>query len=231
MAFVKYKPSSPMPRVGFKLDPKQIFFDRKPVIDAIGAVAAKAMSASAREIKRSAKRSMKYVTAMPEQERLVKAGKRKRFRAVKVSKPGEPPKAIRPHPFVKKLLWHEFDLRTMTAVIGPKDLRSRATGAPRILEHGGMIPRRKNKRRTRRVMGGTGELRIGGRVTRSTKDGVTYGRLHTARQVARANTLNKDLYGPEFTGGKMQKARPFMGPALMREIPNMRKRFGGSVHN
>ena len=232
MAGLKYKPSSPMPRIGFKVNPNQIFFDRRPVIDAVGRATAKAMGESAREIRKKARRSMPYTTERAEQIKQMAGGKRKRFSAVKVSRPDQPPRAIRPHPFVKKFLWYKFDLRTRSAVIGPEwSAVAGATGAPRILEHGGITKREKNKRRKRRVMGGSGELRIGGPRTRTTRQGVTYGRLTTPRQVARANRLNEELYGPEYIGGKFQKARPFMGPALVKEVPNMARRWQATVHN
>ena len=228
MAFT-YK-TAPMPRMGFRVDPAHIFFDRQAVVDAVGRARAKAMSLSALAIKRSAKRSMKYVTAMSIQEGQMLSGKRKRFRKVTVSKPFEPPRAIRPHPWVRKFTWSAFDKTTQSAVVGPMGFTARGTGAPRILEHGGVTARKKNKRRTRRVMGGAGEIRIGGTPAKTTKQGVTYGKLHTQAQVTRANKLNEELYGPSFTGGTFQAPRPFMGPALLKEVPNMPKRWAGAVH-
>ena len=37
----------------------------------------------------------------------------------------------------------------------------------------------------------------------------------------RANRLNEELYGPEFIGGNQIEARPYMGPALQKEMPNL----------
>jgi len=67
--------------------------------------------------------------------------------------------------------------------------------------------RRRNKRRRTRRLGMGGEVRIGGPVsatthrTRGTRFGtvaITYARLRTVAQVARANRLNAELYGPEY---------------------------------
>ena len=232
MPGIKYKPtSSPMPKMGFRVDPSKIFFDRKPVIDAVGRATAKAMMISGMRIRKIARRSMRYTTEFPEQLRMRDAGKQKRWAKIHVSRPGKPPRAIRPHPFVRNFLYAKFDMRTKSGVIGPEwSATAGATGAPRALEHGGMTKREKNPRRKRRVLGGTGELRLDGRKVRSTKKGVTYGRLTTPRQVARSNRLNEELYGPEYIGGKYQKPRPFMGPALVIEIPKMPSRFAGSVY-
>ena len=232
---MKYKPTSPMPRIGFRVDPNRIFFDRQKVIDAVGKARAKAMSKSANTIKVIAKRSMRYATLFPQQLAQKAAGKRKRFGRIRpASPPGFPPRAIQPHPFVRKFLWAQFDRTTLSAVTGPIWLpRSKGGGtdAPRILEHGGRTKKKRNPRRKKRRLGGSGEIRLGGRVSRSTKQGVTYGRLTTPRMVARANTLNAELYGPEFTGGKFQRARPFMKPALKKEVPNMARRWQASVHD
>ncbi len=228
---MKFKPTSPMPRIGFRVDPNKLFFDRQKVIDAVGKARAKAMGKSANMIKVISRRSMRYVTLFPEQLAQQTAGKRSRFGRIRpASPPGFPPRAIRPHPHVRKFLWAQFDRTTLSSVIGPKGFLSRGTGAPRILEHGGRTKRKRNKRRTKRRLGGSGEIRLGGRVSRSTSQGVTYGRLSTPRMVARANTLNKELYGPEFTGGRFQRARPFMKPALKKEVPNMARRWQASVH-
>jgi len=228
---LKTRPSSPMPRIGFRVDPNRVFFDRQVVIDAVGKARAKAMGDSANMIKVIAKRSMRYVTPFPLQLAQKAAGTRKRFgRMAPASPPGFPPRAIKPHPFVKKFLRADFDRTTESAVIGPSIFSPVRTGAPRVLEHGGRTKREKNKRRKRRVLGGTGEVRLGGRTSRSTKSGVTYGRLTTPRMVARSNRLNKELYGPEYIGGTTQAPRPFMKPALKKEVPNMARRWHASVH-
>lgn len=225
------RPSFGGPRVGFRIDPNKIFFDRKAVVDAVGRARAIALRNSSLAIKRSAKRSMRTVTPLNIQIAQKQAGKRKRFtKILGASPPGRPPMAHLPHPFVKKFLFNAFDKTTLSAVAGPEPLRSgRGTFAQRTLEFGGRNTKKVNKRRTKRKLGGTGEIRLGGRVTRSTKQGVTYGRLTTPRMVARANRLNEDLYGPAFTGGTFQKPRPFMKPALLKEVPKMSKRWLGLV--
>lgn len=228
----RFKPSSPMPRIGFRVDPNRIFFDRQAVVDAVGRARAIAMGKSANRIKLIARRSMRYANkSFSQQLAEISAGKRKRFTKIKgPSPPGRPPRAIRPHPWVRKFTFASFDRRTQSAVIGPEwSARGGGTGAPRILEHGGRTRKKKNPRRIRRVLGGSGEIRLGGRVSRSTKQGVTYGKLTTTRMVARANVLNEELYGPETVGGGTQLPRPFMRPALIKEVPNMASRWAASV--
>ena len=68
-------------------------------------------------------------------------------------------------------------------------------------------------------------------VQQEDRDGklVTYARLQTTDQVDRANRLNEELYGPEFVGGNRIEARPYMGPALEKEMPNLPVLWANSV--
>ena len=119
-------------------------------------------------------------------------------------------------------------------VVGPTPLGS--TGVvPPVLEYGGPAPRRKNPRRRQRELGrrrrnphSTGPA---SRTTKKNRDGklVTYARLQTTAQVDRANRLNEELYGPEFIGGNRIEARPYMGPALQKEMPNLPALWANSV--
>ena len=101
-----------------------------------------------------------------------------------------------------------------------------------------MSARRTNKRRRKRVVGGAGEIRIGGRGARDKRGRflaatgkntkrvtdrhgqsvlVTYGKLFTAQQAARANRLNEELYGPS-TYVANYPPHPFMRPAFDTEL-------------
>ena len=52
----------------------------------------------------------------------------------------------------------------------------------------------------------------------------------SAAQADRANALNEELYGPEFLGPSPLAARPYMGPALTRELPKLPPLWANSVH-
>ncbi len=100
---------------------------------------------------------------------------------------------------------------------------------------------RRAERRARRTRaggseksGGGGEIRIDGprgKTTKRTTDGkwVTYTKLTTQAQADRANRLNEELYGPEYIGGKPIDARPYMGPALRAEMPNLPALWANSI--
>jgi hypothetical protein len=190
---------------------REMFFDRQAVVEAVGRANAKVLSKAGAYIQRRAKSSIR---------------KRKR-----VSKPGEPPSS---HVgTLRNLIYFSFDPPSRSVVVGPTPLG--AVGVvPPVLEYGGQAPRRKNPRRRQRELGGAGEIRTDGPVSRTTKknrDGklVTYARLQTTDQVDRANRLNEELYGPEFVGGNRIEARPYMGPALQKEMPNLPALWANSV--
>ncbi|HOI57052.1 MAG TPA: hypothetical protein PLP01_17505, partial [Phycisphaerae bacterium] len=136
-----------------------------------------------------------------------------------VSLPGHPPRAIRPHPWVRKNLFYAFEPVSMGVVIGPVGF-PRGSGAPETLEFGGRAKVRNKRRRKRRVVGG-GEIKIsGGRVI--------YTKLRTAAQAARANRLNEELYGPMYKVVFIE-ARPYMAPALAKVRPELPRLWASSV--
>ena len=169
------------------------------------------MSQAASHIRRAAQTSMKYVVP----------GSRLR------SLPGQPPRARRPHPWVRKFLWFFYDRRQKSAVIGPVRL-GRGTGAPHNLEFGGRIRGRNRRRRKRKLYDG-GEVRVI-RVTPNPVAGkdVDYARLTSQAMVDRANELNALLYGPARVNSLLAP-RPFMGPALKKEVPKLPRRWANSV--
>jgi hypothetical protein len=190
---------------------KAMFFDRPQVIAAVGRASAKALSKAGAYIQRRAKSSI-----------------RKRKRA---SRPGEPPSS---HVgTLRDRIYFSFDPPTRSVVVGPTPIGTVGV-VPPTLEFGGTVPQRKNPRRRVRVLGGAGEIRLDGPPSRTTKrnrDGkvVTYAKLLTMGQVQRANELNAELYGPEFIPETQIEARPYMGPALAQEMPNLPALWAGSV--
>jgi hypothetical protein len=95
----------------------------------------------------------------------------------------------------------------------------------------------RNRRRRFREVGQGGEVRVGGRPSRTTKPvqdrrgnvvWVTYARLRSAAQAARANRLNEELYGPA-SYMATYPPRPYMGPALAAVRPSLSHLWATSV--
>ena len=211
---------------------KNLFFDRTVVERAVDQATLDVLRHAGGSVAQIAQRSMRYVTERREQLRQIEDGKRKRITATAVSKPGQPPKAVQPHPWIRKNLFFGFDPGNRTVVVGPVRLPGVRFGdAPHTLEFGGQAVIR-NKRRTIRHVGSGGEVRIGSPFCRTThlatdQNGqtvmVTYARLETQAQADRANRLQEDLYGP-IAKIRHVDARPFMKPALeagAKDLPPM----------
>ena len=58
---------------------------------------------------------------------------------------------------------------------------------------------------------------------------MTYAKLSTTAQVERGNQLNEELYGPEFIAEGRIAPRPYMGPALAAEMPNLPALWANSM--
>lgn len=180
-----------------------LFFDRNLVVNAVGLTAAKALSRGGAFVRRKARSLVRY---------------RKR-----PSSPGKPPSAHGNWSALRELLFFNYDPATKSVVVGPAIFGSQGGRVPGVLERGGIVPGRMNPRRRKRVLGRSGEIRIGGRSCANTKPTktyrgqtveVTYAHLNTEAQVARANQLNEELYGPERLPGAAIAARPYMLPSL-----------------
>jgi len=178
---------------------KKMFFDRKAVLEAVGRANAKVLSKAGAFVRRTAKSSIR---------------KRKR-----VSRPGEPPSS---HVgTLRDLIYFGFDAASRSVVIGPTPFRGRAV-VPRLLELGGSSGPRKNRRRKTRKLGGAGEIRVDG--SRS-----VYAKLRSTAQVQRANQTNEEFFGPETLGPVHIEPRPYMGPALQKELPGLPALWANSV--
>ena len=226
-----------LPRLSFGLSAgcKKWFFDKPGVRRMVLATTRQALTRAGALVRTIARRSMKYATSLREQARLIDEGRRSRMTPVAPSAPGTPPRAVRPHPWIRAFLYYAYDPGRGSVVIGPMRLNSR-TNVPALHESGGTVMVRNRHRVVRRV-GGSGELRIGGRPCRTTKMtdrpgraavSVTYGRMRTAAQAARANRLNEELYGPMHRVATYPP-RPFMGPALQVASPSLPQLWATSV--
>ena len=227
-----------MATAGFNLtwNVRNWFFDRERVRGMLRITTRQALAKAGALVRTIARRSMRYVTGLREQERQIAAGERKRLSGEPApSAPGTPPHAVRPHPWLRQHLYYAYDPGRGSVVIGPVRLSSR-TNVPAVHEFGGTVMVRNKRRRVRKV-GSGGEIRVGGRACRTTKPvqdrhgntvQVTYARLRSAAQVARANKLNEALYGPaSYVAG--YPPRPYMGPALAAVEPGLARLWLTSV--
>jgi hypothetical protein len=196
----------------------KMFFDRRAVIDAVGRANATVLAKAGAFIRRSAKGTIRYAKG--------------------VSKPGNPPHAHESTKHgkdspLRELIFFAYDDATNSLVVGPTPFQGPAI-APRVLELGGTAPARKNPLRRIRKVGDGGEIRIDGPACRSTKKNrfgarVTYVHLRTQAQADRANQLQELLYGPLTIGPVSIAARPYMGPALRDNLPQLPRLFANSV--
>ncbi|HUW99884.1 MAG TPA: hypothetical protein VMY35_02815 [Phycisphaerae bacterium] len=214
-------------REGISIVPKEMFFDRRRVQRAMDDATNIALREAAQRIRRLAQTSMRYVTSTAQQRRLIREGKRKRLTPYTPSSPGQPPRAVRPRPWVRKFLYYSYNARIHNAVIGPAGFPA-GSDAPHTLEFGGRVKIR-NVRRTIRRLGDSGEIRVGwsgGSTTHAVSDArgitqmVSYALLRTQAQVSRANRLQEQLYGA-LERAVAVAPRPFMGPAMLAEAPRM----------
>ncbi len=205
------------------LDTKRLFFDRPAVTRAVDRAARKALTHAGGKVRLIAQRSMRYVTQPKKQ------GKKR-----KVSAPGQPPRAVRPHPWLRKHLYFAWDPQRKSVVVGPA-VFGRRTGTPRRLERGGRV-RIKNARRRLRRIGDGGEIDIGGSGPtvkpienfKGETVRVRFARLRTQAQANRANELNAWLYGPNEFDATIEP-RPYMGPALDKMLPQLPRELAGTV--
>jgi len=199
------------------------WFNSKTVTDKVDQAKIKALSRQGAAVRTTAKRSMRYRTSQKTQEEQKSAGTRKRIHKSKPSKPGTPPHAIKPHPFMRKLSDFSYDQATESVVVGPLPFRVAKGVVPPLHEFGGTKKIRNPRRRKRRI-GSGGEISVtGGKRKR-----VRYIKLRTAAQVARANRLNEQLYGSEYITGKYAP-RPFMRPALTKVMARYPEFWTNSV--
>ncbi len=144
-----------MPVLGLKFNQaRSKFFDRQPVINSVNRAERRVLSKFGAFVRRGAKSSIRQRKS--------------------VSKPGQPPSSH--SGLLRKTIFFVYEPARKSVVIGPIEL-NRGTQAPQLLEHGGSVVRRQNKRRIRMVY----------------------------------------------------RLRPFMGPALKRELPKLPAMWRDSV--
>lgn len=204
------------------------FFDRDVVIAAVDKATRDVLSKFGAFVRTTAKQSIKKAPFASKKER----GQDRIDFSRKTSTPGSPPYSQTGK--LKKGIFFSFDRQTKSVVVGPARFPSGAGTAPATLEYGGAAGRRRNMRRTVRHVGDGGEVEIGGwfcATTKINREGtqVTYIKLRTQAQADRANRLNEKLYGPMILGPAAIAARPYMHPALQKELPKLPAMWANSV--
>jgi len=199
------------------MKPGRFFFDSREVIDRVDRATRGVFSKFGAYVRTAARRSI-----------------RKRRKS---SAPGRPPSSHTG--LLKRFIFFSYDSGARSVVIGPERLSGRNRGeAPGILEYGGGLRGVKNTRRRLRHVGDSGEIAIGGPRSAATKSvvdwkgrrrRVTYARLATSLQAARANRLNEELYGPARFSAARVEERPYMGPAFQKELPGLPGMWQDSV--
>ncbi len=226
-----------VPFINFKT---AAFFDSDAVKNSLDKVTRRALVMAAVDVKRQAKKSMKARPPGEAAPRGMPPFKHKHSARGKRSGKDYG---------LERSIMYAYDMMSQSAVVGPStiyganiaDIGSRH-------EFGGSITRR-NPRRELRKLGGSGEIRIGfqrlrmrgdkpepkdriaTKLAKNTRLGpvnVTYGKLFTREQVARANLLNARLYGPAIIHGKYPK-RAFMRPSLEKIAPRLPEYFDKAV--
>jgi hypothetical protein len=230
----------PQAQLNLTFSVKRWFFDRDIVKGITDKTTREALAKAGATVRMIARRSMRYVISLAGQQRQVMAGQRKRLAGEPPSSwPGSPPNAIRPHPYIRQFLFYALDPGRLSVVIGPVRIGTRVN-VPALHEYGGTQVLKAPQRRLR-TLGSSGEIRIGGRVGMTTRaifnrhgwvNHVTYAKLRSSAQVARANRLNEELFGP--AGGATvyvasYAPRPFMGPALAEAAPSLPRFWATSV--
>ncbi|GHT30651.1 hypothetical protein FACS1894214_0900 [Planctomycetales bacterium] len=195
---------------------KQYTWNSKLVERAVSRVRAEAFRFAAVNIRRTAMRSMKKGT-----------------KSQNTSKPGEPPR--RHSSALQKSIYFALDETTMSAVIGPVKFKGQSQGA-KALESGGRITIRVPNykiiktvdQRKRRFDTKNGVVRVGSEKT------ALHGRHY--RPMSERSPAEQQHIKEYYEGGDASrkltgfttitvsmKKRPFMVPALQKEIKNMAK--------
>ena len=180
---------------------KECFFDRPKVVAAMDAATRAVLTQFGAYVRTDARHSMPY--------------------RLKRSAPGQPPSSHKGT--LRDNIFFAFDPAAHSVVIGPVPL-GKGT-APGVLEHGGWA--QVKSLRKRRVVGKSGEIRIGGRRSKTTRTiilpnntrvQVTFAKLETGAQADRANQLNEQIYGPDRVRMIWVEPRPYMEPAKQKEL-------------
>lgn len=179
---------------------------------------------------------------------LVVTAKRSMRVRKKPSPPGTPPSVHDTSGGIKNLIEWSFAPNGQGIIAGPK-IKPRSSMAQRTNEFGGAARVRNPRRWVRgrpvvRTIGSGGEIRIGGKFCPTTKPipaiklpggqelaakygtivgiPVTYARIRTAGEAARANAILEELYGP-LTYPAQYPPRPYMRPAFAKTTTNLPK--------
>ena len=190
------------------------FFDRKTVTSKVSAATRRVLSKFGAFVRQTAKQSIRRKNGP--------------------APPGQPPHSHTG--LLKRWILFGYDKTRESVVAGPAKLAKKGN-APEALEKGGAAVARKNPRRKDRKVGDGGVMllrKTEGASSKVVKDWsnrprwVTFGSLRTAKQVARAERLEAEIWGPKMIAGTIE-ARPYMGPAFEAELTKLPSNWRDSV--
>ncbi len=234
-----------MPRSSFELDLsiKQFFFDRSIVRASVDAASHSGLNRAGAYLRRTARSLIKRKGAARPAPKNKNGAAYQKWLAERMHRPrsqaGSAPFQHTGNPVVApKNILYGWD-GAASVVVGMVGFpRKRGAPLPHEIEFGssGLVW---NERRRIRSVGDGGELRIGGPKSRTTKLAlrtklgdvyVTYGLLRTEAQVARANQINRQLYGEAATYAHTAP-RPVMRLAFAAAAPHMETAFNARMIN
>jgi hypothetical protein len=193
---------------------KLLFFDTKEIRSKLSEATRKVMSKFGAFVRATARQSIKTKPTS--------------------SAPGQPPHSHTG--YLKKGILFGYDERQQSVVVGPVKLPKKGN-APEALEKGGEAVKRRNPRRKDHKIGDRGIMllrKTNSPASKQVKDWsnrprwVTFGPIRTARQVTHAEKLETVIWGPKMISGSL-RARPYMGPAFEKELPNLPPNWRDSV--
>lgn len=234
-------PVTPLSSVELDLSIKRFFFDRSIVRASIDAASHRGLNRAGAYLRRVARNSIKKKGAARPAPKNKNGAAYQRWLAERKHRPrsqaGSAPFQHTANTVVSpKNILYGWD-GAASVVVGMVGFpRKRGAPLPHEIEFGssGLVW---NERRRIRHVGDGGELRIGGPKSRTTKLAlrtkrgdvyVTYGLLRTEAQVARANQINRELYG-EAASYAHTAPRPVMRLAFAAAAPKMETAFNARM--
>jgi hypothetical protein len=224
----------------FSLQIKSSFFDREIVKKTVDKQTRQALNRIGGYMRRTARSSIKRKGHARKAPKNVNGAAYQRWLAEVKSRErslaGSPPFQHTTHPVVNpKNIVYAWD-GADSLIVGMIGFPRSTKPVPNQIEFGsqGKVT---NARSSTRKVGDGGEIELGREIGGTTKlaaetllgaVNVSYTLLRTEAQVARANLLNKSLYGPP-TFPISTAARPVIGPAFTAGIKKFNDAFGGRI--
>lgn len=203
-------PVTVTPNIGFKLDKKMFFFDRKgnPIEKGLGRATERILNKFGAYTRQTARRSMRPARKGPWKPGKGRLG----------SEPGKPPRYHRKSPehprgpLLRDRLFYAWDALRESVVVGPEALRGSKHPVPRILEFGGFVTMRRRVEPTKK--------RTASGLTPAQK--AAYIALVKSGRIKKPKAVYTEVVVPV-------EPRPFMAPALDTGLGRFHTLYGNSL--